>query len=93
MADSGSIWAHWDDFLAFLGRLEVDLEDGSPPAGKEVAEVCKKAEAWLKLRTGVMPAAGSVAGAGCRERGRDAAPGWAGQDPLAPSWHRLAVPI
>lgn len=62
LADTSSIWAHWDGFSAFLGRLEVDLEHGSPPAGKEVVEVCKKAEAWLKLRTGVMPAARSVAG-------------------------------
>jgi len=37
---------------------------GLPPARREVAEVCSKAEAWLELRTGVMRAARSAAGAG-----------------------------
>lgn len=50
---------------------------GLLPTGKEVVEVCNKAETWLKLRTGVTQAARSMAKAGARaghrERGRSAA--------------------
>lgn len=77
-------------FLGFSGKVGVAQEGiwstGLPPAGQEVAEVCSKAEAWLKLRTGVTPAARSMAGtgtrAGCGDRGHGAVAGtglgWAG---------------
>lgn len=70
-------------FLGFSGKVG-SLREGTRSTGlpSAVAEVCDKAETWLKLRTGVTQAARSVAGAGCGKRGRGAAAGtglsWAG---------------
>lgn len=84
----GRHWLHLGllGFLGFSGKAgglrEGTRSTGLPSAGKEVAEVCDKAETWLKLRTGVTQAARSVAGAGCGKRGHSATAGtglsWAG---------------
>lgn len=61
---------------------EGSWSTGLLPAGKEVTELCNKAETWPKLRSGVMQDVRSMARAGCWERGQGGAAGtrlgWAG---------------
>lgn len=49
LADTSSIWAHWDDFLAFLGRSEVCRRG---PGARVSPELERK---WLRIAKRLRP--------------------------------------